>query len=94
MNFFEKLISTFDTETKGFSARKITAFWFIVLVTYVHYQHLHESNSVDFLLIDAGTALLLLSVNTVQDLINLRAGTTTVNKQEITIKETKTDPIV
>jgi hypothetical protein len=88
---FKYIVASFDTTTSGASARKLTAFWFIVLASYVHYQHLHESNSVEFLLIDAVTALLLLSVITVQDLINLRAGNTTVSKQEITIKDTKTE---
>ncbi len=86
--------SSFDTTTQGASARKLTAFWFVVLITYIHYQHLHESNAVDFLIVDVIAGLLLLSVITIQDVINLRAGQTTVSKQEITVKETKVnDPV-
>lgn len=93
MSLIKKILSTFDVETKGgFSARKVTAFWYVVLSTYVHYQHLHKENAVEFLCIDVLAAFLCLAIIKVDDIINLRAGTTTVTKQEITIKDTKTEP--
>lgn len=91
-DLIKSIINSFNTTEKGASARKLTAFWFVVLITYVHYQHLHESNAVDFLWIDVCACFFLLSIITVQDLIQLRTGNTTVNKQEITIKDTKTEP--
>ena len=91
-DLIKSIINSFNTTEKGASARKLTAFWFVVLVSYVHYQHLHESNAIEFLVIDVGAVLVLLSVITIQDMINLRAGTTIVTKQEITIKDTKTEP--
>jgi len=94
MTLIKKLLGSLDTntETPSFSARKLTALWFVILATYVHYQHLHKENAVEFLCIDVIAAFLCLAIINVADLVSLRTGNTTVTKQEITIKDTKTEP--
>lgn len=92
MSIIDKLLATFDTESKGFSARKVTAFWFVVLASYVHYQHLDKDNALEFLIVDVCAAFLCLSIITAQDIINLKSGNTTISKQEVIIKDTQIQP--
>jgi len=92
MSIINKWLATFDVETKGFSARKLTAFWFAILASYVHYAHLDNDNAVDFLIVDVCAMFLCLSIITAQDIINLKTGNTTISKQEVTIKDTQVQP--
>ena len=68
-----KLISSFDTHTAGFSSRKLTAMWAVLVATMVTYvlpseAKLHALYSWQLL------ALLCLGIVTVQNIINFKNG--------------------
>lgn len=86
------ILDSFTTAEGGFSARKLTAFWFAILASYVHYAHLDNDNAVEFLIVDVCAMFLCLSIITAQDIINLKTGNTTISKQEVTIKDTQVQP--
>jgi hypothetical protein len=83
--------ASFDTTKEGASARKLTAFWFVMLTTYIEIKHVDKESIVMISCIDVAAAFLCLSIISITDIINLRSGNTTVSKQEITIKDTKTE---
>lgn len=70
---FSKLIASFDTFSKGFSARKLTAFASMWLVAYCH-RYCNADNAVQFLLIDCGFVLLLLGIVTMQQITEFKHG--------------------
>jgi hypothetical protein len=78
-NFFVDVLQSFSNSKDGKSARKLTAFALMVCVAYIHYKFVNFENAVEVLLIDLGAVLLLLSVVTVQNLVELRMG---YNKKE------------
>lgn len=71
---FKNVLGTFTNTPDGWSARKVTAFWFTVLATWVHYKHLTDSNAVEFLTIDCCMILLCLAIVTAEHVIQLRNG--------------------
>lgn len=64
-----KLISSFDLTNNGFSGRKLTSFWLIVLITYGHWMYLDKDNFVQVLIIDLAAIGLLMGIVTVQQII-------------------------
>jgi hypothetical protein len=73
MNIVKKLLASFDTKTDGFSARKLTAFGYFMLVTFLHIViYLKDKTDFlfEFLIVDTVAILTLLSVITVQKLID------------------------
>lgn len=71
---YEGIIGSFNNSPIGFSGRKLTAFWFMLLATYVHWKHLSGENETMFLLIDAGTALLCLGIITFEQVLKFKNG--------------------
>lgn len=74
MSWLEKLIASFENAPGGFSARKLTAFAFVVFAAYIHWIHLRPETAVAALLIDAVTALLALGIITAEQVIKMRHG--------------------
>lgn len=70
-----KLIGSF-TNVRGdkFSARKLTAFAFVVMIAYVHKFALTADNAHYFLLADMSGALLCLGLVTAANLIEFKNG--------------------
>lgn len=68
------VLGTFTNNSDGWSARKVTAFWFTVLATYVHYKHMNDNNAVEFLTIDVIVILLSLAIVTAEHVISLKNG--------------------
>lgn len=74
----QKLESTFDTTTKGYSSRKLSAFWAIVVMGGVlTWKYGDKDNAVEMLTAWLVFGLLCLGIITVQNIINLKNGTTT-----------------
>lgn len=73
MKFVKSLLASFDTKSIGFSARKLTAFAYFMLVVFLHFV-LWLKDKIDFLLefliVDTVAILTLLSVITIQKLID------------------------
>lgn len=85
------LFSSFNNEPSGFSARKLSAFFGVVIVSgYITFKHSGPSNVVDLVLIWLSFAMLCLGLITVGQLIELRTGITTKKETKTTV-ETKSE---
>ena len=69
-----KLVGSFDNNSKSFSARKLTAFAFVVFSGYIHVRYVGPENAIEALLVDAGTALLCLGIITFEQVIKFKNG--------------------
>lgn len=73
-----KLESTFDTTTKGYSSRKLSAFYAIVVMGgLLTWKYGDKDNAVEMLTAWLVFGLLCLGIITVQNIINFKNGTTT-----------------
>jgi uncharacterized membrane-anchored protein len=80
-NIINNIVDSFNNTKKGFSARKLTAFTFVMFAGYIHIEYVNVDNSIEALLIDAGTALLCLGIITMQNIINFKNGGTEPTKE-------------
>lgn len=71
---FNKIVDSFHNETAGFSARKLTAFVFVIFAGYIHWKYLSFDNCINALMIDAGVTLVALGIITAQNLVELKNG--------------------
>lgn len=69
-----KLINSYDNKTDGFSARKLTAYAFVLFSCYIHYKFINFDNSIEALMIDSAVVLVALGIITAQNLIELKNG--------------------
>ena len=76
-DIFKNLLNSFDTQKKGFSARKLTAFTFVLFSGYIHVRYLNITNCIEALLIDCGVVLVSLGIITAQNIISFKNGTPT-----------------
>ena len=76
MNPFKFIFASFRNEPGGASARKLTAFAFMLCVAWVHLKWVNHENAIAALVIDVSAALLSLSIVTAENLIRLRHGGT------------------
>jgi hypothetical protein len=74
MNPLNFLLASFRNEPGGASARKLTAFAFMLCVGWVHLKWVNHENAIAALIIDVSAALLSLSIVTAENLIRLRHG--------------------
>jgi hypothetical protein len=87
---FSDLWASFNTETGGASARKLSAFVAVVMVAgVITHKHATDQNTVELVIVWLSFALLCLGLVTMSQLVELRTGVTT--KKEIKITETKTE---
>lgn len=75
MKLVNKLIDSFNNGPDGFSARKLTAFAFMVCIGYIHWKFIDSSNAIEALCIDLIGAAFFLGLITASQLIALRGGT-------------------
>lgn len=79
----KKLESTLDTNTKGYSARKLSALFAIVVMgSVITWRYVDTSNAEGMLIIWLTFASFCLGMVTIQNIINLRNGTTTNNTSD------------
>jgi hypothetical protein len=69
-----KILSSFDNSSEGFSARKLTAFSLMVCIAYVHYKYVNESTAIEALITDLCGVLIALGIVTAEQIINLKNG--------------------
>jgi hypothetical protein len=74
MNPLKFILASFRNEPGGASARKLTAFAFMLCVGWVHLKWVNHENAIAALIIDVSAALLSLSIVTAENLIRLRHG--------------------
>lgn len=74
MKYIDKVLASFENSPGGFSARKLTAFAFMLCVAWVHLKWVNHENAIAALVIDVSAALLSLSIITAENLIRLRHG--------------------
>jgi hypothetical protein len=74
MNPLKFIFASFRNEPGGASARKLTAFAFMLCVAWVHLKWVNHENAIAALVIDVSAALLSLSIVTAENLIRLRHG--------------------
>jgi hypothetical protein len=86
---FSDLWASFNTESGGASARKLSAFYAVVIVAgVVTHRHANENNAVDLVIVWLIFAAVCLGFVTAAQLIELRTGV--VTKKELKITETET----
>ena len=66
------LIGSFDVGTEGGSAKKLTAFAFMVLVAWLHFVYVDKDNAIEFLIVDVSALLTLLGVSTIDKIQQLK----------------------
>ncbi len=71
---FKKLLASFDNENSGYSARKLTAFWLIVLLTFIEVKFTDKSNLIEIAIIDLTGGLLCLGIITAEQIIKFKNG--------------------
>lgn len=76
MPLISKILASFNTYEKGFSARKLTAFALMNLIVYIHYKQLSQDNATEFLIIDLCGVFLSLGLVTFAQIIELKNGKT------------------
>jgi len=74
MNPLKFILASFTNEPGGASARKLTAFAFMLCVAWIHVKWIDHDNAIAALTIDVCAALLALSIITADNLIRLRHG--------------------
>jgi hypothetical protein len=67
-------LKSFDNSEGGFSARKLTAFGLMVLITYTHYKYVDLSNAIEAILIDLAGVLIALGIITMEQVIKFKNG--------------------
>ena len=73
MKIIEKILSSLDNHTKNsFSARKLTAFVLMILISYSHYKYVNSTNVVEVIIIDLSGVFLLLGLVTVEQITKLK----------------------
>lgn len=90
--------SAFDTHSAGASARKLSAFWIIMLITALHlsyfrYQYTKDGEYkllIEILIIDYCFVALALGLTTIETIMKLKNGNT--QRETLTIETTKTQP--
>lgn len=73
-SLYEKILGSFDKSHSGFAARKLSAFAFMLLVTFLHYKYVDKTNVIEALIVDSCMILLLLGLVTFEQVIALRNG--------------------
>ena len=68
------LIGSFDNVKGGFSARKLTAFAFVVMSAFIHLRYVNEANAIEALIVDVCCVLVALGIITAQNIIDLKNG--------------------
>jgi hypothetical protein len=70
----ENIINSFSNSKQGFSARKLTAFSFVIMAIYLHIKHVNNDNAVQALIVDACVILICLGIITAQNIIQFKHG--------------------
>ncbi len=70
------LLKSFDNDQGGFSARKLTAFWFVILTTYLEYKFVDFSNLEIVISTNLLLVLLCLGIVTFEQIIKFKSGST------------------
>jgi hypothetical protein len=73
-NIIDKLLKSFDNSEGGFSARKLTAFALMILISYTHYKYVDLSNAIEAILIDLAGVLIALGIITMEQVIKFKNG--------------------
>jgi hypothetical protein len=68
------ILNSFNNSSEGFSARKLTAFAFVLFTLYIHLRYIDKSNAIEALTIDGLMILLLLSIITFEQIIKFKEG--------------------
>ena len=87
IKLFTKTLSDFlesfnNKAETGMSGRKLTAFWFSCLATFIHAYYLDANNALNFLITDCVVLLLALAIILPDHLIKLKNGSKTEDKKE------------
>jgi len=70
--FTKWILGSFDVTDDGSSAKKLTAFAFMVLVGWLHIVFVDKNNALEFLIVDVSAILTLLGVATIDKLQQMK----------------------
>jgi xanthine/uracil permease len=83
-NFFKDIYGSFNNrKNEGMSARKLTAFAFVLFSGYIHIKHVNHDNAVEALIVDGCISLLCLGIVTAGNIIELKNGSKNSNPPDI-----------
>jgi hypothetical protein len=70
------ILKSFDNDQGGFSARKLTAFWFVIVTTYLESKFVDISNLEIVISTNLLLVLLCLGIVTFEQIVKFRTGST------------------
>lgn len=73
-NIIKNLLGSFDNVKGGFSARKLTAFAFVVMSAFIHLKYVNETNAIEALIVDVCCVLVALGIITAQNIIDFKSN--------------------
>ncbi len=73
-DLINKLLASFDTETKGFSARKLSALAGVLTGIYITLKLIPETEQIDALYAWLAFSLLCLGIVTIEQILKLKNG--------------------
>ncbi len=76
------VLSSFDTNTKGASARKLTAFGFMLMMAYCHMRFVDHENVEGVLVIDGCCLLLILGIVTAEQVLKFKTDASIVKNAQ------------
>ncbi len=82
MGLISKLLASFDNDTKGFSARKLSAFIAVAISVYATIHYVDSTNTISALKVWLLFALLCLGIITAEQLIKIKSNSTTQTKSK------------
>jgi hypothetical protein len=89
--WFARLIGSLDNEIGGMSARKLSAFTGVVVVSVgITYRFCNADNLVQVLVVWLAFSLLCLGIVTAEQVIRFREGNTSRTSSELKIEKTET----
>jgi hypothetical protein len=74
------IIESFNNSPGGFSGRKLTAFWFVMLTTYLEYKFVDFSNLEIVISTNLLLVLLCLGIVTFEQIVKFKNGSTNEKK--------------
>jgi hypothetical protein len=76
----KNLLGSFDNVKGGFSARKLTAFAFVIMSAFIHLRYVNEINAIEALIVDVCCVLVALGIITAQNIVDFKNSNNEENK--------------
>lgn len=83
---YKNILASFNNSPGGFSARKLSAFYCLIMGTIVTFKFGNAANSTELVIIWVLAAFLFLGIVTFQQITDFKNGSTTISKSKTVIE--------